>query len=174
MEDHGESQTVETPERDATHPQRSVYQFSEMVIEWKGFTLRAFLTGLIFSLIPALYDFVVDNLLGWEYFSGRKTTYHTDNLTFIPETCFLQQNNTSNLTYDCIHPPNLLYGYLTLLIPFLPGIQWYSSLQVEKKYMLAKFMSSLLFPIFMIVFKVRLIITLYCWFLASLSNFLPK
>ena len=133
MEEHGESQAVEIQEKDARPKKKSVYHVSEMVIEWRGFTLRAFLTGFLFSLIPALYDFVVDNLLGWEYFTGRNMTYHTDNLTFIPEACFLQQNNTSNFTYICRDPPNRIYGYLTLLIPFLPGIQWYSSLQVGKK-----------------------------------------
>ena len=141
-----------------------------MVTEWKGFTLRAFLTGLIFSLIPALYDYVVDNLLGWEYFTGRNMTYHTDNLAFIPEPCFLQKNNT----YVCIHPPNRIYGYLTLLIPFLPGIQWYSSLHVERKYMFGKFLSSLLFPVFMIFFKVMFLATHYSYFLASLSCFWAK
>ena len=51
-------------------------------------------------------------------------------------------------------PSNKFYGIITLLIPFLPGIQWYASVKTVN-HPFGKFLSSLLFPFFMIFFKVR-------------------
>ena len=50
-------------------------------------------------------------------------------------------------------PRGLFYGVITLLIPFLPGIRWYASVKTEKHHF-ARFVTSLFFPFFMIVFKV--------------------
>ena len=50
-------------------------------------------------------------------------------------------------------PRGLFYGVITLLIPFLPGIRWYASVKTEKHHF-ARFVTSLFFPFFMIIFKV--------------------
>ena len=56
-------------------------------------------------------------------------------------------------SYGCWTTPNRVYGLLTLLITFLPGIQWYTSIKTRHK--LTRVLSSLFFPVFMVLFKVR-------------------
>ena len=56
-------------------------------------------------------------------------------------------------SYVCWTTPNRAYGLLTLLITFLPGIQWYTSIKTRHK--LTRVLSSLFFPVFMVLFKVR-------------------
>ena len=54
---------------------------------------------------------------------------------------------------------NLVIGMLTIAIPFLPGIQWYTTITTE--YKLTRFLSSLFFPVFLVAFKVSMVNTLY-------------
>ena len=149
------------------------------VVKVKDFTIRTFTTTLITGIaLSALhfYDFVVDNKLGWEYIFGTEQIHQTENVTAIPQECTLLGNssnpydlntlfvNTStatlSFTYSCGKPSNMFFGIITLLIPFLPGIQWYASVKTDKHHF-GKFVSSLFFPFFMIFFKVR------CCFVSS-------
>ena len=142
--------------------QKEKEQLLQNVIEeWKGFEFRHFFTCLFFSVLPAFYDFIGDNLLGWEYLLGKEYIFQTEDITSVPEedVCQLIGNvslaSATSLTYtfSCTTKPNMLFGIITLLIPFLPGIQWYATLQT-KDYRFGKFITSLLFPFFMIFFKV--------------------
>ena len=138
--------------------------------EWKGFCLKEFFTGLIFSVFPAFYDFVTENLLGWEYIYGSEHLFMTDNVSTIPADCQiipssenfttfldehrLHRNGTTFTGYTCRTEPNLLLGIITIIIPFLPGIQWYASLKTTKQHEFKKFITSLFFPFFLLFFKV--------------------
>ena len=152
------------------------YQIEEVVEEWsahwkthrKAFTYKTFLFGLLLTALNC-YDFASENQLGWEYILGSEEIYQTDNITSVPDECQLLENNSTflsdehqhlqntssshNLTYSCGAKGNLLLGVITLAIPFLPGIQWYASVNTEKHHF-GKFVTSLLFPFFMIFFKV--------------------
>ena len=138
--------------------------------EWKGFRLQEFFTGLFFSVLPALYDFVTENLLGFEYIYGSEQLFMTDNVSTIPAACqiipssenfttsfdehSLHKNGTTFTVYTCRTESNLLLGIITIAIPFLPGIQWYASLKTTKQYAFTKFITSLFFPFFLLFFKV--------------------
>ena len=152
------------------------YQIEGVVEEWtahwkthrKAFTYKTFLFGLLLTALNC-YDFASENQLGWEYILGSEEIYQTDNITSVPDECQLLENNSTflsdehqhlqntssshNLTYSCGAKGNLLLGVITLAIPFLPGIQWYASVNTEKHHF-GKFVTSLLFPFFMIFFKV--------------------
>ena len=93
-------------------------------LDVKDFGVKTFLILLVLSAFH-FYDFIVDNQLGWEFILGTKEK-----------------------------PSNKFYGIITLLIPFLPGIQWYASVKTVNQ-PFGKFLTSLLFPFFMIFFKVR-------------------
>ena len=135
-----------------------------------AFTYKTFLFGLLLTGFNC-YDFVAENLLGWEYILGSEKIYQTDDITSVPDECQLLENNstfsfdehqhlqnTSSshnvFTYSCGTKGNGFLGAITLAIPFLPGIQWYVSVKTEK-HQFGKFVTSLLFPFFMIFFKVR-------------------
>ena len=87
---------------------------------------------------------------------GSDIFYQTHEIGSIPEGCLIFENISATAleyVFSCNTEPKRLYGVTTLLIPFLPGIQWYSSLRT-KKHKLGKFITSLLFPFFMVAFKV--------------------
>ena len=130
--------------------------------EWTGFRLKLFFIGLFFSVIPSSWDLFGDILLGLEYLNdnGTEKIYQTDNITNIPYHCDLLSNSTSDdIEYKCIETQKI-YGILTLIITFLPGIHWYS-VHITKKRELEKFFAALFFPIFMIWFKVNLVCLRY-------------
>ena len=125
--------------------------------EWIGFSLKTFFIGLSSSALPSTWDFFGDTLLGVEYLNdnGTEIIYHTDNITNIPYHCDLLSNSTSDyIEYKCVETQKI-YGILTLIITFLPGIHWYSVVKT-KKHKLEKFLTTLFFPIFMVLFKVSL------------------
>ena len=130
--------------------------------EWIGFSLKTFFIGLSSSALPSTWDFAGDTLLGFEYLNdnGTEKIYQTDNITNIPYHCDLLSNSTSDyIEYQCVETQKI-YGILTLIIIFLPGIHWYSVVET-KKHKLAKFLTTLFFPIFMVLFKVNLVCLLY-------------
>ena len=135
-----------------------IEQLVERVLEeWKDFKFKPFFMTILFSVLPAFWDFISDNLLGWEYLLGRNYIYQTKDATSNPDEalCELLGNTSSTtLTFSCTTEPNLLFGIITLLIPFLPGIQWYATLKT-KKHLFGKFITSLFFPFFMVFFKVN-------------------
>ena len=169
------------------------YQIEGVVKEWRAhwtthknvFSYKTFFVGLVLSALNC-YDFVAENQLGWEYILGSEKIYHTDNITSVPDECKLLQNNSTFIsdayqhlqntssshnvfTYSCRTEGNVLLGAITLAIPFLPGIQWYASVKT-KKHQFGKFVTSLLFPFFMIFFKVRKGRSLYYKFKVSHSG----
>ena len=154
------------------------YQIEGVVEEWtahwkthrKAFTYKTFLFGLLLAALNC-YDFVAENQLGWEYILGSEEIYQTGNITSVPDECQLLENNSTFIsdehqhlqntsssrdvfTYSCGAKGNVILGAITLAIPFLPGIQWYASVKTEK-HQFGKFITSLLFPFFVIFFKVR-------------------
>ena len=134
-----------------------IEQLVERVLEeWKDFQFKPFFMTLLFSVLPAFWDFISDNLLGWEYLLGSNYIYQTKDPTSIPDkaSCQLLDDSSTTLTYSCTIEPNLLFGIITLLIPFLPGIQWYATLKTNE-HLFGKFITSLFFPFFMVFFKVR-------------------
>ena len=154
---------------DTTEDKRERHLFGVQA-EWKGFSLKAFFTGLIFSVLPAFFDSIVDNLLGWEYIVGSEQFFLTGNSTSIPGECQTIENlnftsildeyqlheNSTIFAYTCRTQANVLFGIITIAIPFLPGIQWYASLKTERSHAFWKFITSLFFPFFMLFFKVGL------------------
>ena len=172
----GERDTIRGDREDAKNAEE--YQIEGVVKEWgahwtthkKVFSYKTLFVGLVLSAFNC-YDFVAENQLGWEYILGSEKIYHTNNITSVPDECLLLQNNSSSIsdeyqhlqntsslhnvfTYSCGAKGNDLLGAITLAIPFLPGIQWYASVKTEK-HQFGKFITSLLFPFFMIFFKVR-------------------
>ena len=88
-----------------------VEQLVERVIEeWKDFQFKPFFMTLFFSVLPAFWDFVSDNLLGWEYLLGSNYIYQTKDPTSIPDkaSCQLLDDSSTTLTYSCTIEPNLL------------------------------------------------------------------
>ena len=136
-----------------------IEQLVERVLEeWEDFQFKPFFMALFFSVLPAFWDFISDNLLGWEYLLGSNYIYQTKEATSTPDKALCQllgNASSTTLTYSCTTEPNLLFGIVTLLIPFLPGIQWYATLKTNK-HLFGKFITSLFFPFFMVFFKVRL------------------
>ena len=123
------------------------------IIKVKDFTIwsftKTFAIGVVLSALH-FYDFIVDNQLGWEYIFGTEDVRKTENVAFIPQECtllgnssrritlnqsdpdMLFDNTSATITYTCGKPSNMFFGIITLLIPFLPGIQWYSSTKTHK------------------------------------------
>ena len=53
-----------------------IEQLVERVLEeWEDFQFKPFFMTLIFSVLPAFWDFISDNLLGWEYLLGSNYIY---------------------------------------------------------------------------------------------------
>ena len=143
-----------------------------LLAEWKGFRLKEFFTGLFFSVLPAFYDIITKNLLGWEYIHGSEQSFITDDVSTIPRDCQIVMSSSNfttllnqhrfheNLTtlkgytYTCGTEPNPFLGIITIAIPFLPGIQWYAFLKTTKQQAFTKFITSLFFPFFLLFFKV--------------------
>ena len=119
------------PNEDKLYLDDVVKEWRSYYTEWqkrgtldvKDFGVKTFLILLVLSAFH-FYDFIVDNQLGWEFILDTKEK-----------------------------PSNMSYGIITLLIPFLPGIQWYASVKTVN-HPFGKFLTSLLFPFFMISFKV--------------------
>ena len=111
-----------------------------------------------FSVLPSLFDFTSDGLLAWEYIFGHNYYDETYDRKHVPPKCQLlasPNKTSSSIVFFCEIEPRPILGVITLIIPFLPGIQWYTSVSTKKHTKkIWKFITSLLFPIFMVVFKV--------------------
>ena len=143
-------------------------QVEELLKEWNGvekFRLKRFFIGL-FSASVSFFDFFSDSLLGVKFlqeglvFDSSKTdgTYIDDNCTALNIKTFnysdyIESRQYSAGSYTCENY-NRMYGFATLAILFLPGIQWHAYLKT--KYNLGKFLTSLFLPIFMVIFQVSL------------------
>ena len=99
--------------------------------EWIGFSLKTFSIGLSSLALPSTWDFFGDTLLGFEYLN--------DNGTEI----IYQTDKITNIPYYCDLRSNSTSDY------------------IEYKQKLEKFLTTLFFPIFMVLFKVNLVCLLY-------------
>ena len=142
-----------------TGKQQTKYEVDGVIKEWSEFrSFGTFLVGLFFSVLPSLFDFTSDGLLAWEYIFRHDYVDETYDMKHVPPTCLLLEETSnktsSSIFFHCEIEPRPILGVVTLIIPFLPGIQWYTSINTKQhKFKIWKF-TSLLFPIFMVVFKV--------------------
>ena len=141
-------------------------QVREVIKEWTNveeFRLRTFFI-ILFSASLSFFDFFSDSLLGIKFlqegfvFDSSKTNGRMidDNCSALNITTFnySEYNETREYSpgsYTCDNY-NRMFGFATLAISFLPGIQWHTYLKT--KYSLGKFLTSLFFPFFMVIFQV--------------------
>ena len=143
-------------------------EIGKVLSEWKNhseFKVRKFYRWLFPSALFSIYSLVAHTFLGFKYlntgFILQSQNFKTDN----PSCRNLTEDVLSNHSdwtdirvyddnfYTC-ETQNLVFGIATMSIQFLPGIQWYTTLKVTKNHRLGRFLSSLLFPFFSILFKV--------------------
>ena len=135
--------------------------------EWEHsskFNVKKFFFPLFPAALLYVYSFVAHTFLGIKYLNTGLVLQSENFLSNDPSCQSLTVKNLSHHTdgtttifyaehsYTC-HTPNLVFGIATLFIQFLPGIQWYTTLRTEN--LLGRFLSSLLFPFFSILFKVN-------------------
>ena len=143
-------------------------EIGEVLSEWKNhseFKVRKFYRWLFPSALFSIYSLVAHTFLGVKYlntgFILQSQNFTTDNPSCRNLTVEVLSNHSdwsdkrfyADHLYTC-QTQNLVFGIATLSIQFLPGIQWYTTLKVTKKHRLGRFLSSLLFPFFSILFKV--------------------
>ena len=83
-----EGKDTQRAEREDAKNDGEEYQIEGVVKEWSAnwtthrnaFTYKTFLFGLLLTGFNC-YDFVAENLLGWEYILGSEQVYQTDNIT---------------------------------------------------------------------------------------------
>ena len=141
-------------------------QVEELLKEWNSvekFRLKTFFISLFFASL-SFFDFFSDGLLGVKFlqeglvFDSSKTdgTFINDNCTALDikiynYSDYIESRQYNAGSYTCENY-NRMYGFATLAILFLPGIQWHAYLKT--KYHLGKFLTSLFFPFFMVIFQV--------------------
>ena len=153
--------------RNAEEKEKEVIEdhLEEILDEWKSakdFKFSTFLSRLLLAVFAAC-SLASDFLLFVEYLTkGFKESEGNRTLSIEHE-----QNTFDNYTRTTEHsfPPNPLiesndqnnkvYGILTLLIQFLPGIQWYTYTTTNQK--LVRFLTTIFFPFFKVIFKVTLL-----------------
>ena len=120
----------------------------EILDEWKSakdFKLSTFLTRLLLATFAA-FSLASDCLLFYEYLrKGLGTDTHSTNSTIFHSNPLTKSNDQNDK----------VYGILTLLIQFLPGIQWYTSITTKHK--LLRFLTTIFFPFFTVIFKVTVL-----------------
>ena len=77
------------------------------------------------------------------------------NVTTYNHSDYIESRQYNAGSYTC-NNYNRMFGFATLAILFLPGIQWHAYLKT--KYRLGRFFTSLFFPFFMVIFQVNLLI----------------
>ena len=149
-------------------------QVREVIKEWTNveeFRLRTFFI-ILFSASLSFFDFFSDSLLGIKFlqegfvFDSSKTNGRMidDNCSALNITTFnySEYNETREYSeglYTC-NNYNRMFGFATLAISFLPGIQWHTYLKT--KYSLGKFLTSLFFPFFIVIFQVIKFSIVFC------------
>ena len=123
--------------------------FEEILDEWKSakdFILSKFIFRMLIATWAA-FSIVSDCLLVEEYIEAGLELEVNHTLT--------NESNPFNSSHTTSTEPRLnplTKGTLTLLIQFLPGIQWYTSISTKHK--LYRFLTSVCFPFFTVIFKV--------------------
>ena len=144
-------------------------EVSEVLSKWKNhseFKVKKFYRWLLPSALFSIYSFAAHTFLGFKYLSTgfilQSENFTTDNPScrnlseevLSTGSDWTDKRFYAENSYTC-ERQNLVFGIATLSIQFLPGIQWYSTLKVKTiNHRLGRFLSSLLFPFFSILFKV--------------------
>ena len=108
---------------------------------------------LVFE-VPTVGDLGSDSWQGYQYISGVHYVTTVSNETVPNSNCtFLEELEDGRLRYDCLEA-DPVWGALTLVIIFLPGLQFYAVYKgIMPKWQL--FCGTLCFPVFMIIQKVN-------------------
>ena len=127
--------------------------FEEVLDEWKSakdFKLLTCLTRVLLAAFAA-FSLASDCLLVVEYLTtGLKLAANRTHSTSTEHSKPLN-NSTDQI--------NIVYGIFTLIIQFLPGIQWYTSITTKHK--LLRFLTTFFFPFFTVIFKVRVLMMIF-------------
>lgn len=138
--------------------------FEKILDEWKSakdFNLSTFLTRLFLAAF-AVFSLASDSLLFVEYLrQGLESDANRTETRFRPNPLLTKSNGQNNR----------MYGILTLLIQFLPGIQWYTSITTKHK--LLRFLTTIFFPFFTVIFKVTVLMMTITFSLFSARRCLP-
>ena len=160
-----ENEEAETDEAETDEAETD--EVENVLSEWKTsskFELRKFFLSLFPAVVAAVYTFSAQTFLGIKYLKTGLVLQSENFITSNPSCTNLTVQNLSHNTdgittifyakhsYTC-ETQNLVFGIATLFIQFLPGIQWYTTLRTDQE--LGRFLSSLLFPLFSILFKVN-------------------
>ena len=157
MEEAGNSQEV------CSHKD----EVRKVLSEWESsskFNVRKFFFPLLPAALLHAFSFGAHTFLGMK-FLNTGLVLQSENFVTNTSSCVnlsvknLSHSSDGTITmfyaehsYTC-HSQNLFFGIATLLIQFLPGIEWYTTLRTE--HLLGRFLSSLLFPFFTILLKVN-------------------
>ena len=139
--------------------------FEEILDEWKSakdFKLSTFLTRLFLAAFAA-FSLASDSFLFVEYLGKGLELEANRTLSIQNESNTFDSNQSTNTEPRFRPNPepndqnNRVYAILTLLIQFLPGIQWYTSITTKHK--LLRFLTTIFFPFFTVIFKVTVLMT---------------
>ena len=166
-------QAEETEERKSkAREQRDDDEVEVVLSEWERsskFGIKRFFTSLLPSALLSVFSIVSDGYLG-KKFLETGLILQSENFTNFNESSSCRKLTAENLTYSAdgfttiFYAPhsytcekeNVVFGIAILATQFLPGLQWYTTLETEHHF--GRFLSSLLFPFFSILFKVTSLI----------------
>ena len=162
-------QTEEAEERKSkAREQRDDDEVEVVLSEWETsskFGIKRFFKSLLPSALLSVFSIVSDGYLG-KKFLETGLILQSENFTNFNESSSCRKLTAENLTfsadgfttifyashsYTC-EKENVVFGIAILATQFLPGLQWYTTLETEHHF--GRFLSSLLFPFFSILFKV--------------------
>ena len=162
-------QAEEAEERKSkAREQRDDDEFEAVLSEWERsskFGIKRFFKSLLPSALLSVFSIVSDGYLG-KKFLETGLILQSENFTNFNESSSCRKLTAENLThsadgfttifyashsYTC-EKENVVFGIAILATQFLPGLQWYTTLETEHHF--GRFLSSLLFPFFSILFKV--------------------
>ena len=164
-----QSQAEETEERKSKDGEQREDDEVEVVLsEWERsskFGIKRFFKSLLPSALLSVFSIVSDGYLG-KKFLETGLILQSENFTNFNESSSCRKLTAENLTYSAdgfttiFYAPhsytcekeNVVFGIAILATQFLPGLQWYTTLETEHHF--GRFLSSLLFPFFSILFKV--------------------
>ena len=162
-------QAEETEERKSkAREQRDDDEVEVVLSEWERsskFDIKRFFKSLLPSALLSVFSIVSDGYLG-KKFLETGLVLQSENFTNFNESSSCRKLTAENLTYSAdgfttifyashsytCEKENVVFGIAILATQFLPGLQWYTTLETEHHF--GRFLSSLLFPFFSILFKV--------------------
>ena len=164
-----QSQAEEAEERKSkAGEQRDEDEVKVVLSEWERsskFGIKRFFKSLLPSALLSVFSIVSDGYLG-KKFLETGLILQSETFTNFNESSSCRKLTAENLTFSAdgfttiFYAPhsytcekeNVVFGIAILATQFLPGLQWYTTLETEHHF--GRFLSSLLFPFFSILFKV--------------------